>query len=95
MVLTAGGVGSDFLPKHFLLTVANSTWSVQKVITEGTACFWCASGDNHADLAEDWKCLYNMKQLKSFLAVPIKVGTQLCGVLNVALVTEIDEQKHW
>ncbi|KAG2435952.1 hypothetical protein HXX76_007147 [Chlamydomonas incerta] len=36
-----------------------------------------------------------MQKLKSFLAVPIKVGAQLVGVLNVALVIEVDEQKHW
>ncbi|GFR44346.1 hypothetical protein Agub_g5563, partial [Astrephomene gubernaculifera] len=95
MVLTASGVGSDFLPKHYLLNVASSHWSVQRVVSEGTACFWAAGEHNADELPEDWKCLFKMQKLKSFLAVPIKVGTQLVGVLNVALVIEVDEQKHW
>ncbi len=95
MVLTAAGVGSDFLPKHYLLNVASSHWSVQRVVSEGTACFWAAGEHNANDLPEDWKCLFKMQKLKSFLAVPIKVGTQLVGVLNVAMVIEVDEQKHW
>ncbi|KAG2488846.1 hypothetical protein HYH03_012643 [Edaphochlamys debaryana] len=95
MVLTASGVGSDFLPKHYLLNVASSHWSVQRVVSEGTACFWAAGEHNANELPEDWKCLFKMQKLKSFLAVPIKVGAQLVGVLNVALVIEVDEQKHW
>ncbi|PNW71755.1 hypothetical protein CHLRE_16g673821v5 [Chlamydomonas reinhardtii] len=95
MVLTAAGVGSDFLPKHYLLNVASSHWSVQRVVSEGTACFWAAGEHNANELPEDWKCLFKMQKLKSFLAVPIKVGAQLVGVLNVALVIEVDEQKHW
>ncbi|KXZ46880.1 hypothetical protein GPECTOR_39g374 [Gonium pectorale] len=95
MVLTASGVGSDFLPKHYLLNVASSHWSVQRVVSEGTACFWAAGEHNANELPEDWKCLFKMQKLKSFLAVPIKVGAQLVGVLNVAMVIEVDEQKHW
>ncbi|GIL57362.1 hypothetical protein Vafri_12606 [Volvox africanus] len=95
MVLTASGVGSDFLPKHYLLNVNSSHCSVQRVVSEGTACFWAAGEHNANELPEDWKCLFKMQKLKSFLAVPIKVGGQLVGVLNVALVIEVDEQKHW
>ncbi|EFJ52626.1 hypothetical protein VOLCADRAFT_85795 [Volvox carteri f. nagariensis] len=95
MVLTASGVGSDFLPKHYLLNVDSSHCSVQRVLSEGTACFWAAGEHNANELPEDWKCLFKMQKLKSFLAVPIKVGGQLVGVLNVALVIEVDEQKHW
>ena len=95
MVLTAAGAGSDFLPKHYLLNVASSNWSVQRVVVEGTACFWGAADHNANELPEDSKCLYRMQKLRSFLAVPIKVGPQMVGVLNVGLLTEVDEQKHW
>ena len=61
MVLTAAGVGSDFLPKHYLLNVASSNWSVQRVVAEGTACFWGAGDHNVSELPEDWKCLYRMQ----------------------------------
>lgn len=94
-VLTASGVGSDFLPKNCLFETASTNWSVQRVISEATACFWAADDQNLDELPEDWKCLYKTQKLQSFLAVPIKVGTQLCGVLNVAMQTDIDEQKHW
>lgn len=95
LVLTACGYGSEYLPKHCLLSVKESSWSVQRVVEEVAACFWSAACDSLSELPGDWKCLYNTERLRSFLAVPIKVGSQLCGVLNVGLAVEVDEQKHW
>lgn len=95
LVLTACGYGSEYLPKHCLMSVKESSWSVQRVVEEAAACFWSAACDSLTELPGDWKCLYKTDRLRSFLAVPIKVGTKLCGVLNVGLAVEVDEQKHW
>lgn len=73
MVLTAAGVGSDFLPKHILMPTDSTAWSVQRVASEGTACFWGSGDQDPEELPEDWKCLWRTQKLRSFLAVPIKV----------------------
>lgn len=114
MVLTAAGAGSASLPRHCLADVATSSWSGQRVVAEGTACFWAAgnaqgnadtntgsnsnsSGSNAAScgLPGDCERLCREQRLRSFLAVPIRAGAQLVGVLHVALLAEINEQKHW